>query len=102
MARKSFGARPIGRRAGEASAGAPAYSVYVNHRVGRLLAAIAHARGLTPNQVTAMISASHTSAGILVLVLVPIGVRTRFTVAGRLALGYAWEAGDGRVARLCG
>ena len=46
--------------------GAPAYSVYVNRRIGRLLAAFAFRAGLSPNQVTAL-SALHTFAGIALI-----------------------------------
>lgn len=81
--------------------GAPAYSVYVNRRLGRVLAALAHARGLTPNQVTT-ISAAHTFAGIAMLALVPIEWWSGIVVALLLALGYAWDSADGQVARLRG
>lgn len=81
--------------------GAPAYSVYVNRRLGRGLAAVAHAAGLTPDQVTA-ISAAHTFAGIALLALGPIELWTGLVVAVLLALGYAWDSADGQVARLRG
>lgn len=81
--------------------GAPAYSVYVNRPVGRVLAAVAHTMGLTPDQVTA-ISAVHTFAGVAVLALAPIEWWTGLVVAVLLALGYAWDSADGQVARLRG
>ncbi len=81
--------------------GAPAYSVYVNRPIGRLLAALAHTGGLTPNRVTG-ISAAHTFAGILLLVLAPQTWWTGVLVALLLALGYAWDSADGQVARLRG
>lgn len=81
--------------------GAPAYSVYVNRRAGRLLAALAYAAGLTPNQVT-MVSAAHTFAGIVVLAVAPVAWWTGIVVAVLLALGYAWDSADGQVARLRG
>lgn len=81
--------------------GAPAYSVYVNRRIGRGLAAVAHARGLTPNAVTA-VSAVHTFAGIAVLALAPVTWWSGIVVAVLLALGYAWDSADGQVARLRG
>ena len=81
--------------------GAPAYSVYVNRRVGRLLAAIAHARGATPDQVTG-ISAIHTFLAIGILALAPMHPWTGVVVALLLALGYAWDSADGQVARLRG
>lgn len=81
--------------------GAPAYSVYVNRRIGRLLGAFAHSLGLTPNRVTA-ISALHTFVGIALLALAPIEWWTGILAAVLLALGYAWDSADGQVARLCG
>lgn len=81
--------------------GAPAYSVYVNRRVGRLLAALGHRVGMTPNQAT-LISALHTVAGLLVLLLVPPAAWVGVVVALLLALGYAWDSADGQLARLRG
>lgn len=81
--------------------GAPAYSVYVNRPLGRLLAAVAYRLGLTPNQAT-MISAAHTLAGLMVLALAPVSWWTGLLVAGLLALGYAWDSADGQLARLRG
>lgn len=81
--------------------GAPAYSVYVNRRIGRALAAAAHAAGLTPNQVTA-ISAVHTFAAIALLAVAPVESWTGIVAAVLLALGYAWDSADGQVARLRG
>ena len=48
--------------------GAPAYSVYVNRSIGRVLAAIAYRAGLTPNQVTA-VSALFTFTGIVLIAM---------------------------------
>jgi phosphatidylglycerophosphate synthase len=81
--------------------GAPAYSVFVNRPVGRVLAAVAYRMGLTPNQVT-MVSALFTFTGILLLALVPPSVALGIAVALLLALGYAWDSADGQVARLRG
>jgi phosphatidylglycerophosphate synthase len=81
--------------------GAPGYSVYVNRRIGRVLAAAAHRWGLTPNQVT-MISAAHTFAAIVVLLAAPAAWWTGVIVAVLLALGYAWDSADGQLARLRG
>lgn len=53
-----------------AARSAPAYSRFVNRRIGRLLAAGAYKAGLSPNQVTG-VSALHTFAGIALLVLLP-------------------------------
>ncbi len=81
--------------------GAPAYSVYVNRRVGRLFAAAAFGWGWTPNRVTAL-SAAHTFAGIALLLVLPAQWWTGLLVAVLLALGYAWDSADGQVARLRG
>lgn len=81
--------------------GAPAYSVYVNRPVGRLLAAIAYRIGLTPNQVT-LVSAVFTFAGIALIALAPIEPWVGIVVWLLLALGYAWDSADGQVARLRG
>lgn len=81
--------------------GAPGYSVYVNRRVGRALAAFAHSRGWSPNAVTG-VSALHTFTGILLLLLLPARPETGMLTAVLLALGYAWDSADGQVARLSG
>lgn len=81
--------------------GAPAYSVYVNRRIGRVLAAVAFRLGLSPNQATAF-SAAHTFAAFVALVLLPAQWWTGALVALLLALGYAWDSADGQIARLRG
>lgn len=81
--------------------GAPAYSVYVNRRLGRALAAGAHGLGLTPNQVS-LVSAAHSFAAILLIALVPASIPAGFFIALLLVLGYAWDSADGQVARLRG
>jgi phosphatidylglycerophosphate synthase len=81
--------------------GAPAYSVYVNRRIGRVLAATAYVWGWTPNGVTA-VSALFTFTGIALLCLVPSSVLLGIVVALLLALGYAWDSADGQLARLRG
>lgn len=81
--------------------GAPAYSVYVNRRLGRLLAAVAYRAGLTPNQVS-VVSGLFTFSGILLLALAIPAPWVGFVVAALLALGYAWDSADGQVARLRG
>lgn len=81
--------------------GAPAYSVYVNRPLGRVLAAAAHALGLTPNAVTA-ISALFTFAGIVVIATVPASPVLGVAVWLLLAVGYALDSADGQVARLRG
>lgn len=81
--------------------GAPAYSVYLNRRLGRVLAAVAYRWGLTPNHATA-ISAAHTFGGIAVLLLAPVAWWSGVLVALLLVLGYAWDSADGQIARLRG
>ncbi|BDV29515.1 CDP-alcohol phosphatidyltransferase family protein [Microbacterium terricola] len=81
--------------------GAPAYSVYVNRRIGRVLAAVAYRFGLTPNQVT-LVSAAHTFAGIALIATVPPSWWSGIVIAALLVLGYAWDSADGQVARLRG
>lgn len=81
--------------------GAPAYSVYINRRLGRLLAALAYRLRLTPNAVTG-ISAAHTFLGIILLILAPVAPWSGIVIALLLALGYAWDSADGQVARLTG
>jgi phosphatidylglycerophosphate synthase len=81
--------------------GAPAYSVYVNRRVGRYLAAFAYRLGLTPNQVT-VVSAVFTIAGIALLATIRPSWAMGVLIWLLLALGYAWDSADGQVARLRG
>lgn len=81
--------------------GAPAYSVYINRRIGRVLAALAHRVGLSPNQVTA-VSALNTFAALVLLIVLPSQWYTGILVALLLVLGYAWDSADGQVARLRG
>jgi phosphatidylglycerophosphate synthase len=83
------------------ASGAPAYSRFVNRRLGRLLAALAFHVGLTPNAVTA-ISAAFTASGIALLVLAPPAWATGAAVAACLVLGYAFDSADGQLARLRG
>lgn len=81
--------------------GAPAYSVYVNRKIGRRLAALAYVVGLTPNQVT-LISALHTFAAIALVVLAPPSWWLGVIIAALFVLGYAWDSADGQLARLQG
>ena len=83
------------------AAGAPAYSRFVNRRLGRLFAALAFHAGLTPNAVTG-ISALFTGTGIALLALAPVSWTTGVVVAACLVLGYALDAADGQLARLRG
>lgn len=79
--------------------GAPAYSVYVNRKIGRVLAAFAYRRGWSPNQVTA-VSAVFTFTGVALVALVSPSVLLGVGIWLLLALGYAWDSADGQVARL--
>ncbi|MGY2064505.1 CDP-alcohol phosphatidyltransferase family protein [Blastococcus sp. SYSU DS0619] len=81
--------------------GAPAYSRFVNRPFGRLLAALAHRVGLTPNSVTA-ISAVFTFAGIALLALAAPSWPVGLAVSACLVVGYALDSADGQVARLRG
>ena len=81
--------------------GAPAYSRFVNRKLGRVLAAVAFHLRLTPNAVTG-ISALCTFSGIAVLALVRPSWPTGVAVALLLVVGYAFDAADGQLARLRG
>jgi len=84
-----------------AARGAPAYSRFVNRRLGRFLAAWALRRGLTPNAVTGL-SAVATFSGIALLALVPPAWWSGVAVALLLVVGYALDSADGQVARATG
>jgi phosphatidylglycerophosphate synthase len=83
------------------SKGAPAYSLLVNRRLGRLFAAVAYTLGRTPNQVTA-VSALCTFGGIATIALVDPTPATAVGTCLLLVLGYALDAADGQLARLRG
>ena len=96
------GYRETLRRLGGAqksSKGGPAYSVYVNRRLGRATAAAAYMVGLTPNTVT-VISAGFSFAAIVVVALVSGWAAA--VAAPLLAIGYVLDAADGQLARLRG
>ena len=79
----------------------PAYSRYVNRRIGRYIAAAAYRLGLTPNAVTA-ISGVITFASIALLIIFPPSWGLGIAVAVGLLLGYAFDSADGQVSRLTG
>ncbi len=81
--------------------GAPAYSVYVNRKLGRVFAALAFGWGWTPNGVSAF-SAVHTYLAIALLVVLPVSWWGGVIIALLLVLGYAWDSADGQLARLRG
>lgn len=94
LARLRAAQKPAGR-------GAPAYSIYVNRRAGRYLAAAAYRAGVTPNQVTA-ISAALTFGAVAMLAVLPASEPLGVVITVLLALGYAFDSADGQVARLRG
>lgn len=81
--------------------GAPAYSRFVNRRLGRHLAAAAYQARLTPNAVTAL-SGLCSFTGIALLALLPPSLPLAFAVTAALVLGYALDSADGQLARLRG
>ena len=83
------------------SKGAPAYSRFINRRLGRHLAAFAFAVGRTPNQVTAL-SALCSLSAIAVVALVRPSVGMAVVVSLALVVGYALDSADGQLARLRG
>ncbi|MCY0904969.1 CDP-alcohol phosphatidyltransferase family protein [Arthrobacter sp. H14-L1] len=80
---------------------APAYSRFINRKLGRLLAAWAYRAGFTPNTVT-LISAAFTYIGIILLAVYPPSWALGFAVALFLVVGYAFDSADGQLARLRG
>lgn len=89
------------KTAQKSSRGAPFYSLVVNRPLGRLLAALAHRAGMTPNQVT-VVSAFCTLTGIGLLASLRPSWMTALLVGAALVLGYALDAADGQLARLRG
>lgn len=83
------------------SAGAPAYSRFVNRPLGRRFAALAHMVGATPNQVTG-VSALFSLLSIVVIATVPPTWWSGVLISSGLVLGYALDAADGQLARLRG
>jgi len=102
-------ARPTGfraahaelRRAQKSSKGAPAYSLFVNRPLGRVLAAATFQLGMTPDQVT-VVSACSTFAGVVAIALASPTVWAALGVTALLVLGYALDSADGQLARLRG
>jgi phosphatidylglycerophosphate synthase len=81
--------------------GAPAYSRFVNRKLGRVLAALAFHARLTPNMVTG-ISAAFTATGITLLAVLRPSWPLGLAVTACLVVGYAFDAADGQLARLRG
>ncbi|MCR2053028.1 CDP-alcohol phosphatidyltransferase family protein [Actinomyces bowdenii] len=86
-------------RAQKSNAGAPLYSRVVNRPAGRVLAAVAHRLGLTPDQVT-LLSAACTYTAIALIALWRPSALSAVATSLLLMLGYALDAADGQLARL--
>lgn len=101
--RESYGAilRRLSAAQKPAARSAPAYSRFVNRRLGRYLTAWAYRAGLTPNAVTA-ISAVWTLAAIVLLIVLPASWGLGIGVAVLLLVGYAFDSADGQLSRLTG
>jgi len=84
-----------------AAPGAPPYSLYVNRKAGKYVAAAAHRIGWSPNQITC-VSAALTLSGVILLAAAPSSWWMGIAVWGMLALGYVFDSADGQVARLRG
>lgn len=93
--------RDLGAAQKPPATGSPAYSRFVNRKIGRVLAAAAFHTGLTPNQVTA-ISAAFSTAAIALIALVRPGALTGVAATVLLLVGYAFDSADGQLARLRG
>lgn len=81
--------------------GAPAYSRFVNRKLGRLFAAAGFHLGMTPNGIT-VVSAAFSFAGIIALATVEPSWWLGVVITLLLVLGYALDAADGQLARLRG
>ncbi|MBB6568449.1 CDP-alcohol phosphatidyltransferase family protein [Kribbella sandramycini] len=83
------------------SAGTPAYSRFVNRRIGRVFAAAAFLAGRTPNQVS-ITSGLCSLAGIVLIATVRPSFGPALAVTALLVLGYGLDSADGQLARLRG
>jgi phosphatidylglycerophosphate synthase len=88
-------------RAQKPSAGTPAYSRFVNRRIGRVFAAAAFLGRRTPNQVS-MASGCCSLIGIVLIALVRPSWPLALAVTALLVLGYGLDSADGQLARLRG
>ena len=89
------------RSAQKPAKGAPAYSRFVNRRMGRVFAAAAYRLGMTPNGVTG-VSAAFSFIGIAILALARPSWIVGIAVTLALVVGYALDSADGQLARLRG
>lgn len=81
--------------------GVPAYLRWVNRRLGRWCAALAHGLGLSPNAVSA-ISLAWSAVGMVILAFGAPTVPVAAAAAAALLIGYALDSADGQLARLTG
>lgn len=81
--------------------GVPAYLRFVNRKAGGWLASVGFGLGWTPNHLTA-ISALCSWAGIAVLALAEPSWPLSILIAVLLLVGYAFDSGDGQLARVRG
>lgn len=81
--------------------GVPAYTRWVNRRLGRYPAVLAYGLDRTPNQVT-LISGVVSALGMGVLALGPRTFWAGILVAVLFAGGYALDSADGQLARVSG
>ncbi len=81
------------------SKGAPAYSRYINRRLGRVLAASAYTHNWSPNQVT-VVSGVFTLSAIGFIALLEPTPFVSLMIVAMLVAGYALDAADGQLARL--
>lgn len=89
------------RAAQKPATGTAAYSRYVNRPAGRVVAAFANQFGLTPDGATA-ISATMSTAGLVLLATQRPTLWSGLAVACLLAGGYVLDSVDGQLARLRG
>ena len=83
------------------SAGTPAYSRFVNRRIGRVFAAAAFLGRRTPNQVS-LASGFCSLVGIVLVATVRPSFLLALIVTLLLVLGYGLDSADGQLARLRG
>ena len=83
------------------SAGTPAYSRFVNRRIGRVFAAAAFVGRRTPNQVS-LASGFCSLVGIVLVATVRPSLGLALAVTALLVLGYGLDSADGQLARLRG
>ncbi|MGW6277563.1 CDP-alcohol phosphatidyltransferase family protein [Kribbella sp. NPDC055071] len=88
-------------RAQKSSAGTPAYSRFVNRRIGRVFAAAAFLGHRTPNQVS-LASGFCSLVGIVLVATLRPSFGMALAVTALLVLGYGLDSADGQLARLRG